>query len=108
MNPKPLDQAKHIATVGITFRIPAERGLFPPRDVANAFFGCGYDDLPSEDVLEWEPFSLPEDDYAALFVWWQSVHPDASVQRLGLDEAANFPQWFDLALRQRTRPPQRA
>ncbi len=104
MNPKPLDQAKHIATVGLTFRIPAEWGLFPPRDVANAFFGCGYDDLPDGNVLEWKPFGLPADDYAALLTWWQSVHPAARVERLGLDDGAEFPRWFARACGRRRHP----
>jgi hypothetical protein len=92
-----LEQAKRIASDGLTFRIPAERGLFPPRDVANAFFACGYDDLPGEDVLEWEPFDLSEEDYDALLAWWRSIHREARVERLGVD-GADFSRWFTRAV----------
>ena len=98
MAPPALRQAKRIATRGLSFRIPAEAGLFPPRDVANSFFACGYDDLPDEEVLEWEPLELSEDEYRALFEWWQVTHPEARVERLG-SRGPGFSRWFSKAIR---------
>jgi hypothetical protein len=95
----PLEEAKRIAAGGLSFRIPAGQGLFPPRDVANAFFGCGYDDLPRDDVLEWEPFSLSAEDFDALLGWWRLTHPEARVDRLGV-VGADFSRWFSQAVRQ--------
>ena len=80
----------------MSFRISAERGLFPPRDVANSFFACGYDDLPDEEVLEWEPFELSEDEYRSLFEWWEATHPGSRIDRLGLRQA-EFSLWFSAA-----------
>jgi hypothetical protein len=99
MAPSPFEQAKRIASDGLSFRISAENDLFPPRDVANAFFGCGYDDLPGEDVLEWEPFHLSEEEYVALLAWWRSMRPEARVERLGVN-AADFSRWFSFVVRQ--------
>jgi len=98
MAPLPFEEAKRIVTDGLSFRIPAERGLFPPRDVANAFFGCGYDDRPGEQILEWAPFCLSEEEYAALLAWWRSAHHGARVERLGVD-GADFSRWFSRAVR---------
>jgi hypothetical protein len=88
-----LEQAKRITTEGLSFRIPEERGLFPPRDVANAFFACGYDDRPQEQVLEWAPFELSEDQYQTLLEWWQATHPGTRVDRLGV-RGPDFSAWF--------------
>src|SRR4051794_21482851 len=92
-----LQQAKLVATEGQSFRIPAAAGVFPPRDVANAFFACGYDDRRDDDdaVLEWEPFELTEDEYRALRVWWQIDHPSAGVDRLGLPSADFSPRFAE-------------
>ena len=100
MAPSALQQAKRIATEGLSFKIPAAAGVFPPRDVANAFFACGYDDTGGgeEDVMRWEPFELTEDEYWALLEWWQIEHPGASVDRLGL-EGSDFSPWFTAAVR---------
>ena len=96
-----LEQAKRIATDGLSFRIPAERGLFPPRDVANSFFACGYDDRAEEAVLEWEPFELSEDEYRAFWDWWQATHAAARVDRLGVP-GSDFRAWFAAAVRSQT------
>ena len=94
-----LRQAKLVATEGQSFGIPAGAGVFPPRDVANAFFACGYDDRWDDDeaVLEWEPFELTEGEYRALLEWWQIDHPGARADRLGLP-AADFSPWFSAAV----------
>ena len=93
-----LQEAKRIATEGLSFTIPADSGLFPPRDVANAFFACGYDDLPREQVLEWEPFALTADEYRYLLEWWRAGHPGSRVARLGV-RGADFSRWFTAAIR---------
>ncbi|GMU20106.1 MAG: hypothetical protein AMXMBFR13_02060 [Phycisphaerae bacterium] len=95
-----LPLAKRIVTKGLSFRIPEERGVFPPRDVANAFFACGYDDLPEEEVLEWEPFELSEGEYRALLAWWQVTHPGARVDRLSV-RGSDFSRWFTAAIPRR-------
>jgi hypothetical protein len=93
-----LQQAKRIVTEGMSFRIATNAGTFPPRDVANLFFACGYDDLPAEEVLKWEPFELTEHEYQALLGWWQVTHPGARVDRLGMT-GADFSRWFTAAAR---------
>jgi hypothetical protein len=99
-----LERAMHIAATGLTFRIAESSKLFPPRDIANAFFACGYDDLPAEQVLEWEPFRLAEDEYRALLEWWLTKHPGALVNRLGVADP-DFSRWFGAAVDER--PPRR-
>ena len=98
MTPSALQQAKRVATEGLSFAIPAAAGVFPPRDVANAFFACGYDDTGhgEEDVMCWEPFELTADEYRALVEWWQVEHPGACVDRLGLP-GPDFSPWFSAA-----------
>src|SRR5688572_297543 len=97
MDSPALQQARRIAAEGLSFRIPAEGTVFPPRDVANAFFACGYDDLPDEQVIEWEPFELTPEEYRALLEWWREKHPKARVERLGL-RGSNFSRWFSAAI----------
>ena len=92
-----LDTAKNILSRGLSFDICAEAGLFPPHHVANAFFACGYDDLPGEDVLTWEPFQLSADEYAQLLIWWRSHHPFSRVSALG-EAGSNFSAWFTSAI----------
>jgi hypothetical protein len=101
MAPPSLQQAKRIATEGQSFRIPAAAGVFPPRDIANAFFACGYDDRRDDDeaVFEWEPFELTEEEYQALLEWWQVEHPGAHVDRLAVPDA-DFSPWFSAAVRE--------
>ncbi len=99
MTDSPLMLARRIATEGLSFRIPRGRGLFLPRDIANAFFACGHDDLPNQDVLEWPPFTLSEEDYRSFFAWWKVSHPDARIDRLGV-RGADFASWFRAAVDQ--------
>jgi len=81
----------------MSFKILVETGVFPPRGVANSFFACGYDDLPDENVLEWEPFQLSEDEYIQFFTWWRSRHKTARVDSLGLSNS-DFSGWFTRAI----------
>lgn len=104
MAASPLDQAKLIACDGLTFQIAAESGVFPPRDVANAFFECGRDDLPGEGVLEWRPFTLSEGEYHSLLSWWRQTHPEARVDRLGV-QGADFSRWFAAAVGRKPHDP---
>ena len=92
----PLDQAKDIAARGLSFRICERRRVFPPRDIANAFFACGRDDLIGEELLEWKPFSLSEGEYVALFEWWRNTHPATRIDRLGATDS-DFVSWFGRA-----------
>ena len=95
--PSSLHQAQWIVTDGLSFRIPAGRGVFPPRDIANAFFACGRDDGPGEDLLRWEPFALSDDDYDALLSWWRVAHLNAAVDRLDVSDA-DYSLWFTRAV----------
>ena len=97
MSARPLATAKRIATKGLSFRIARDSGTFPPPDVANAFFRCGYDDLPDATVLEWKPFHLADAEYDALFARWRSRHPEAAVRRLRV-RGPDFSKWFTRAL----------
>jgi hypothetical protein len=93
----PLREAKRIASQGLSFQIPANAGCFPPRDVPNAFFACGYDDLPNRGILDWKPFRLSESEYQALLAWWQLSHPEARAARLRL-RGSDFSRWFSHAI----------
>ena len=101
MRAMPLDEAKRIATGGLSFQIVAESGLFPPRDVLNAFFNCGYDDENSDDVAEegvlrWEPFALSPEEFDELCRWWREGHPEARTDGLSV-RGADFSEWFTRA-----------
>lgn len=95
----PFDQARQIISTGLSFRIAADSGLFPPASVINAFFNCGYDDLPGDDVLKWEAFSLTKQEYDSILAWWRTTHPQTRVDGLGVD-AADFSAWFSRAVQQ--------
>ena len=97
MQHSPVQTAKRVARAGLSFRIIAEHGVFPPRDVLNAFFACGYDDAPRGRVLKWKPFSLTASEYDDLLEWWRSSHPAARVDRMRV-RGANFSRWFTRAI----------
>lgn len=106
MSTPALEQAKRVVERGTSFGIAARSGLFPPREVANAFFACGYDDLHEssggEEVLEWEPFALSASEYDALFVWRRASHPCTRIDALGVNDA-DFSRWFTTAIDHRGR-----
>ena len=81
----PVELAKRVAARGLSFHIVRDAGVFPPRDVLNAFLRCGYDDLPGERVQRWRPLSLTPAAYERLFKWWRSdrqpVHAGPGVGR---------------------------
>lgn len=98
MRVEPLDRAKQIATVGLSFRVVAGSGVFPPPDVLNAFLACGYDDVDDpEGVLRWEPFALTPAEYDQLVQWWKTRHPAAGTDRLAVG-GADFSDWFARAV----------
>lgn len=91
-----LNEAKRVAEQGMSFDIVRRSGLFPPRDVLNAFFACGYDDREDGDVLRWSSFALAEADYEAFIAWWLETHAAARADRLDVEDA-EFNQWFTRA-----------
>ena len=93
----PLEQAKQVATNGLSFRIVEQSGLLPPQDILNTFLARGCDDLPDERVLEWEPSSLTQQEYRDLLAWWQLKQPRARVDRLDV-QVAGFSRWFARAI----------
>ena len=80
----------------MSFRILAKSGVFPPRRVLNAFFACGYDDLDDE-VLNWQPFQLTEEEYDRFFEWWRTLYSNSHVEDLGV-YSADFSTWFTRAV----------
>ena len=93
----PFEAAKRVAARGLSFHIVRDAGVFPQRDVLNAFLRCGYDDLPCERVLRWEPFSLTPAAYDRLVKWWRSAHPGSRVHRLSV-RRPEFSLWFTRAI----------
>jgi hypothetical protein len=100
MKLRPVDQSKRIASRGLSFGIVADSAAFPPRDILNAFFSCGYDDLPAERVLRWPPFTLSPAQYATFFRWWKSTHARARLSRLRVKHS-DFQRWFTRAVDRR-------
>jgi hypothetical protein len=94
----PLQEAKRVAGEGLSFRIAEAARVFPPRDVANAFFTCGHDDhrADADVTLCWRPFELSDDEYEAFLQWWREEHPDARIDRFGI-RGPEFSKWFSAA-----------
>jgi len=97
MTAENLETAKQIATDGLSFDIVSKSSTFPPREILNAFFACGYDDGVDESTIHWQPCSLNTMDFNQFFLWWKQIHPDANIDDLGVT-TPDFSRWFATAI----------
>jgi hypothetical protein len=97
MSMSPVDRAKRVARRGLSFKIVADSGAFPPPNVLNAFLGCGVDDRADERLLWWVPFVLTAEQHRELLEWWKLDHPEARVRRFSVRDA-DFSRWFTRAV----------
>lgn len=58
-------------------------GVFPPRALLNQFFGQGQD-LCDQDarMKSWQPFSLSDDEYKTVKIWWFAQYPNSKEDAL--------------------------
>lgn len=89
-----VSKAIAIAEKGMSFDIIKNTHLFPPIEILNAFLQCGVDDAASEVTLQWQPFSLVESEYDALFEYCVDGMGELIIDRLGADD---YSEWFSKA-----------
>lgn len=69
----------------------AQSSYFPPREFLNEFLMAGTD-LCDQDgrMAPWVPFSLSQEEFAAVEAWWREQHPGVLTDTL---DAASWHDW---------------
>ena len=89
-----LNRAIEIFEKGLTFDIVKQSGLFPPLDILNLFFQCGFDDIESGRLLRWEPFILNRLEYIKFHEACENQAGKLQIDALGFHRYAD---WFSAA-----------